>query len=640
MKIFVPGRICLFGEHTDWAGGYRRVNAALEKGYAIIASTNQGLHAEVDPHPAKLILRTTLSDGTRMEPFEVPMESEALLAEAQKGGFFSYAAGVAYQILTHYQVHGLEINNYLTDLPSKKGLSSSAATCVLVARAFNRIYDLKMTVRGEMEYAYIGEITTPSRCGRMDQGCAYGNRPIMMTFDADRIDVEEINVSKELYFVIVDLGAVKDTRQIPNQLNHCYPFAEDEMQRNVQEYLGPISAGITHEAYEALHRGDALSIGELMKRAQTEFDKHVQPACPEQLTAPVLHKVLGYDPIQPYILGGKGVGSQGDGTAQFIVKDQESQAKAIEIIERDLKMSCLKLVIQAGRRVRKAVIPAAGFGTRLFPASKAIKKELFPIIDKSGKPKPVIMAIVEEAVNAGIEEVCLVVQSRDRELFESFFKTAPFIENFNKLSKEDQAYSQYLMDLGQRISFVTQDVQEGFGHAVFCAREWVNGEPFLLMLGDHLYASDNEVSCARQILDVYDRVEHSVVGLKVTQADEIHNFGCATGTWQESDTILSITEFYEKPAVEYARQHLRVEGLSEDNFLTVFGMYVLVPEIFDYLEENIVHSLRERGEFQLTSCLDKLRKEDNFSGYVVKGKRFDIGVPEAYRQAVIDYRNA
>ena len=639
MKIFVPGRICLFGEHTDWAGGYRSTNAGLEKGYAIIAGTNQGLHAEVNPHPTKLILRTTLNDGTRMDPFEVPMESGALLAEARTGGFFSYAAGVAYQILTHYQVQGLEINNYLTDLPSKKGLSSSAATCVLVARAFNRIYDLKMTVRGEMEYAYIGEITTPSRCGRMDQGCAYGDHPIMMTFDGDRIDVEEINVSKDLHFIIVDLGAGKDTRKILNDLHHCYPFAEDEIQKGVQRYLGPISAGITHEAYEALHRGDAVSIGELMKKAQSEFDKHVQPACPSQLTAPVLRKVLNYGPIQPYILGGKGVGSQGDGTAQFIVKDQESQEKAIEIIERDLKMSCLKLVIQAGQRVRKAVIPAAGFGTRLFPASKAIKKELFPIIDKSGKPKPVIMTIVEEAINAGIEEVCLVVQSRDRELFEGFFKTLPLIENFNKLPQEDQEYSHYLMDLGQRISFVTQDVQDGFGHAVFCTREWVGDEPFLLMLGDHLYASDSEVSCARQILDVYDRVEHSVVGLKTTPSDQIHNFGCVTGAWQESDTILSITEFYEKPDVEYARQHLQVEGLREDEFLTVFGMYVLVPEIFDYLEENISHSLRERGEFQLTSCLDKLRKEDNFSGYLVKGRCFDIGVPEAYRQAMIDYRN-
>ena len=640
MKIFVPGRICLFGEHTDWAGGHRRTNADLEKGYAIIASTNQGLHAQVNSHPTKLILKTTLSDGRRMDPFEVPMESEALLAEAQKGSFFSYAAGVAYQILTHYQVHGLEIDNYLTDLPAKKGLSSSAATCVLVARAFNRIYDLKMTVRGEMEYAYIGEITTPSRCGRMDQGCAYGNRPIMMTFDSDRIDVEEINVSKDLYFVIVDLDAGKDTRLILNRLNHCYPFAEDEMQRNVQKYLGPISAGITHEAHEALYQGDAVTVGELMKRAQAEFDKHVQPACPSQLTAPVLHKVLDYAPIQPYILGGKGVGSQGDGTAQFIVKDQESQQKVIEIIERNLKMSCLKLVIQAGRRVRKAVIPAAGFGTRLFPASKAIKKELFPIIDQSGKPKPVIMAIVEEAINAGIEEVCLVVQGRDRELFERFFKTPPLIENFNKLSKEDREYSQYLMDLGQRVTFVTQDVQEGFGHAVLCTREWVDDEPFLLMLGDYLYASDNEVSCARQILDVYDRVAHSVVGLKATPSDQLYKLGCVTGTWQEPSTILSITEFYEKPAVEYARQRLHVEGMDTDEFLTVFGMYVLVPKIFDYLEENITHNLREHGEFQLTSCLDKLRKEDNFSGYVVKGKCFDIGVPEAYRQAMIDYRNA
>ena len=640
MKIFVPGRICLFGEHTDWAGGYRRIDADLEKGHTIITGTNQGLYAEVKPHPTKLILRTALSDGTRMGPFELPMESEALLAEAEQGGFFSYAAGVAYQILTHYHVHGLEIDNYLTDLPVKKGLSSSAATCVLVARGFNRIYDLKMTVRGEMEYAYIGEITTPSRCGRMDQGCAYGNRPIMMTFDGDRIDVEEINVSEDLHFVIVDLGASKDTREILNQLNHCYPFAENQMERNVQKYLGPISTGITHEAYNALHQGDAVRIGKLMKKAQAEFDTHLQPACPSQLTAPVLHKVLNYAPIQPYILGGKGVGSQGDGTAQFIVKDEESQQKVIEIIERDLKMSCLKLVIQAGRRVRKAVIPAAGFGTRLFPASKAIKKELFPIIDREGKSKPIIMAIVEEAINAGIEEVCLVVQNRDRELFEGFFKTPPLIENFNKLPKEEQEYCQYLMDLGQRISFAIQEVQDGFGHAVFCAREWVNGEPFLLMLGDHLYASNNEISCTRQILDVYDRVGHSVVGLKVSHADELHNFGCVTGAWQESDSTLSITEFYEKPDVEYAQEHLHVDGMDEDDFLTVFGMYVLTPQIFDYLEENITHNLRERGEFQLTSCLDRLRKEDSFSGYVVKGRRFDIGVPETYRQAMIDYRNA
>ena len=173
-----------------------------------------------------------------------------------------------------------------------------------------------------------------------------------------------------------------------------------------------------------------------MSRVQLAFDEHLIPACPSQLTAPVLHKVLNYEPIQPYIWGGKGVGSQGDGSAQFIVKDEESQQKVIEIIERDLQMSCLKLVIEASKHVRKAVIPAAGFGTRLFPASKAMKKELFPVIDRTGRAKPAIMAIVEEAVNAGIEEVCLIVQSRDIELFESYFKTPPRIEHYNKLSRK------------------------------------------------------------------------------------------------------------------------------------------------------------------------------------------------------------
>ena len=638
MKLFVPGRICLFGEHSDWAGGHRRNNAALEKGYTLITSTNQGVYAEVKPHPTCLILKTTLSDGTRHGPYTLPMEPAALLEEAEKGSFFSYAAGVAYQILTNYRVQGLEIDNYLTDLPVKKGLSSSAAISVLVARAFNRTYDLKMTTRGEMEYAYRGETTTPSRCGRMDQGCAY-QQPILMTFDGDNIDVRELRVPKNMYFVIVDLGAGKDTRLILNQLNHCYPFAESELDKNVQHYLGPLSAQITQEAYQALRDGDAELVGKLMTRAQIEFDEHLIPACPSQLTAPVLHRILNYEPIQRYIWGGKGVGSQGDGSAQFIAKDEDSQQKVIDIIENDLQMSCLKLVIEAGRRVRKAVIPAAGFGTRLFPASKAMKKELFPVIDSDGRAKPAIMAIVEEAINAGIEEVCLIVQPGDTELFEAFFKTSPPIEHFNKLSKENQAYCNALLELGSRVTFVTQDVQEGFGHAVYCAREWVGNEPFLLMLGDHLYGSDQEKCCARQVVEAYEQVGHSVVGLKVTPIEQLSNFGCVTGVWQKEDSLLSVTEIYEKPDAEYAMEHLHVDGMDLDHFLTVFGIYVLQPQVFDFLEQNITHNLRERGEFQLTSCLDDLRKADGFSGYVVKGRRFDIGVPEEYRQTVIDFRN-
>ena len=640
MDLFVPGRICLFGEHTDWAGSYRRINGELEKGYTIITGTNQGLHARVRPHPNKLVMKTTLGDGTPVGPFELPMDREVLLEEAQKGGFFSYAAGVAYQVLTHYRVRGLEIDNHLTDLPIKKGLSSSAAACVLVARAFNRVYDLKMTVRGEMEFAYLGEITTPSRCGRMDQGCAYGNRPVMMTFDGDRIDVTELTVPRDLYFVIVDLGAGKDTKEILNRLNHCYPFAENEVQRGVQRYLGSISARITHEAVEAIRNGDAARIGDLMREAQASFDGYCAPACPSQLTAPVLHKVLAHPALQPHILGGKGVGSQGDGTAQFIVRDAESQDTVVGILERDLKMKGLKLVIQAGRRVRKALIPAAGFGTRLFPATKAIKKELFPVMGRDGRMKPVILAIVEEAVNAGVEEVGIITQSADRAVFEEFFCSPPAIENFNKLSKENQDYSRYLLDVGRRVHFLTQDVQDGFGHAVYCARPWVKDEPFLLMLGDHLYASDIDRSCVGQLLDVYEKTGQSVVGLKVTPAADVRHFGCVAGIWQNGGDSLNITEFAEKPDAEYARNNLQVEGLPPDHFLSLFGIYILKPRVFQLLEAHIRHNIRERGEFQLTSCLDELRKEDGFAGVVVKGRRFDVGLPDAYRQTMIDYRTA
>ncbi len=640
MKIFVPGRICLFGEHSDWAGGYRRINADIEKGYTLLTGTNQGIYAEVEPHPTALVLSSTTPDGERHGPYEIPMEPKALLEEAQRGGFWSYIAGVAYQILTHYHVRGLVIDNYKTDLPVKKGLSSSAAICVLAARAFNRVYDLKMTVRGEMELAYQGEITTPSRCGRMDQGCAFGNRPILMTYDGDHLDVTELQVPSDMYFVIVDLRAQKDTMEILARLNRSYPFADNEVERGVQELLGPINKRVVHQAIEALQAGDAQRLGALMGEAQAFFDRYAAPACPEELTAPVLHRVLNYEPLKPHIWGGKGVGSQGDGTAQFIARSQADQQAVIEIIERDLEMPCLTLTLSTGQKVRKAVIPAAGFGTRLFPATKATKKELFPIIDRDGIAKPAILLIVEEALDAGVEEVIIIVQEHDLEAFQSFFNVQVTIENYNKLPRHFQAYARRILEIGRHVSFATQTAQEGFGHAIYCAREAVGNEPFLLMLGDHLYRSCNEKSCARQLIEAYNQHGISALGLRRTPEDQIANFGTITGVWLDDNHLLNVTEFAEKPTVDYARNNLRVAGLPGDEYLTVFGQYIIKPQIFDYLEEHIANNVRERGEFQLTSALDRLRQEDGFLGVMMDGLRYDIGLPSFYLETLRTFSEA
>ncbi len=289
--------------------------------------------------------------------------------------------------------------------------------------------------------------------------------------------------------------------------------------------------------------------------------------------------------------------------------------------------------------VKKAVIPAAGFGTRLFPATKAVKKELFPIIDQKGQAKPVILALVEEMIDAGIEEIAIVVQPGDRAIFAEFFHQTPAY--FAKLSPENQAYSQLIQKIGDRITFLTQETQDGFGHCVYCAKDWVNNQPFLLSLGDHVYLSETDISCARQLLNIYEQTGTSVVGLTVTPAEEIHHCGCVGGTWQESNScasgLLSLTKLAEKPDLEYARKNLSIEKIPQNSFLTIFGLYVLNHRIFHYLEANITQNIRERGEFQLTSCLEQLRQDLGMLGYLVKGRCFDIGRPDAYRQTLIDF---
>jgi len=288
-------------------------------------------------------------------------------------------------------------------------------------------------------------------------------------------------------------------------------------------------------------------------------------------------------------------------------------------------------------KVRKAVIPAAGFGTRLFPATKVFKKEFFPIIDRDGRTKPIILLIIEEALSAGIEEIGIVIQSSDHQLFEDFFKRPPKLELLSKLSPEALEYSQYLQALGEKITFLIQDQQEGYGHAVFSTKDWVNNEPFLLLLGDHIYKSNDNLSCASQLVKIYQEFEKSVIGLTIMSGEIIHKAGCVTGTWQEINSILSLTKLYEKPELEYARSHLHLAEMPEDKFLAVFGIYILDSKIFKYLETEINNNIRYKGEFQLTTCLDKLCQNEGAIGYLVKGQYFDTGMPEFYRQTIIEF---
>jgi len=668
--LFVPGRVCLLGEHTDWSGGFRRFNPAIGKGYTLVVGTNQGLYAEVRPHPSSFIVTTKTDKGEQLSK-EIPMQAKALLEEARTGSFFAYAAGVAYKILMDYRVAGLVINNYRTTLPIGKGLSSSAAVCVLVARAFSRIYDLKMTVRGEMEYAYQGEILTPSMCGRLDQACAFGSRTVLMTYDGEFVDVEEVSLQKPMHFVIVDLCAQKDTTTILRDLQKAFPFAEDETQEGLHELLGPINARNIDKAQAAMSKGETAVFGAVMNDAAAAFRKYGGAACPSQLQAPILHRVLEEPKLQPLIHGGKGIGAGGDGTAQLLCRGLAEQAEVVRIVEQELGMSAMTLDLEASTKVRRALIPAAGFMSSLFPMTKAIPAPLFPIVDsRDGLVKPTILLNVEEVVSAGVEEVVIVVQERDVRAYEELFKTPVEPQNFQHLSSEMQMYAKRVLALGELVTFIVQEKQEGFGHAVLCARKVLGNEPFLLVLGDHIYRTQSSVTCAQQMLDAYKVQGTAIMGLKRSPESTVSHFGTVGGVFHENPrslnspkskdgesnnctgradgpgagstkdgcSVLHITEVREKPTMEYARDKLRVSGLPEGEYLTAFGMYVVEPIIFDYLEYSSTHNIRdERGKMGFTEMLDKLRQEHGLSGIVMDGERFDVGDPESFISAVQEF---
>lgn len=287
--------------------------------------------------------------------------------------------------------------------------------------------------------------------------------------------------------------------------------------------------------------------------------------------------------------------------------------------------------------LKKAIIPAAGWGTRLFPATKVLKKEFFPIIDTDGRAKPVILLIVEELISAGIEEIAIVIQKGDRELFATFFKQKYSPDLVKKISPENQEYNDYLESLGEKITFLYQEGQEGFGHAIFCAKDWIGGDYFLISLGDHIYKSHVDISCSRQLINIYQKYKKSTVGLTTMPADIIHKAGVVTGSWLESDRVMSVGKLWEKPDLDYARSQLHTEGMAADEFLAVFGLYILSARIFDYLEDEIKNNRRCRGEFQLTTCLHQLCQQEGIIGYLIDGQYFDTGMPEFYRQTIINF---
>ncbi len=285
------------------------------------------------------------------------------------------------------------------------------------------------------------------------------------------------------------------------------------------------------------------------------------------------------------------------------------------------------------KTVRKAVVTAAGRGTRQFPATRALQKELMPLVDRDGIAKPTIQIIFEECIESGIEDICVIVEKGGEGRFREHFSALTQGELGSFQGKEWAIkQAETLKKIAECITYVEQPSPEGYGHAVFQARSFVGDEPFLLLLGDHVYISGNEARCARQVIDTYSLVQCAVSAVQQTPDDDLHLFGTVAGErlGEGAPPTYAVSKIIEKPSIELAAEQLQTPGVKRGYYLCFFGMHVFPPAIFDCLEEHIKNNWRDKGEIQLTSSQELLRTRERYVAVETVGQRLDMGVPAGY----------
>lgn len=293
--------------------------------------------------------------------------------------------------------------------------------------------------------------------------------------------------------------------------------------------------------------------------------------------------------------------------------------------------------------VRKAVIPIAGLGTRHFPASHAVKKELFPVVGPDGIARALFHYHLLELEAAGIEEICIIVQPGEDEMVRSYLcgPDAGYLKRLEKypaLLKE----AEQMRSFADRVTFAVQREQEGYGHAVFQTKTFANGEMILLGLGDHLFRGKT-VSPYRELAEMAGASDgKSVSAVNRIRAGQLKGYGTIAGQRRaENPRLINVSLIIEKPAVAVAREKLRVNELPAETWLGWFGLHLLAPSIYDVLSEMIRDNVRDNGEFQLTRAQEIQRqREGYFALEMTDAERFDFGVPDDFVASLQAFRKS
>ncbi|MFD2328149.1 UTP--glucose-1-phosphate uridylyltransferase GalU [Cohnella sp. GCM10020058] len=266
------------------------------------------------------------------------------------------------------------------------------------------------------------------------------------------------------------------------------------------------------------------------------------------------------------------------------------------------------------KKVRKAIIPAAGLGTRFLPATKAMPKEMLPIVDK-----PTIQYIVEEAIESGIEDI-IVVTGKGKRAIEDHFDIAFELEHTLEEKGKLDILSKVRKSSNVEIHYIRQKEAKGLGHAVWCARNFIGNEPFAVLLGDDIVQSDTP--CTRQLIEQYEQTGKSVIGVQAVGTDQTNRYGILDPI-ERRGRLYQVRRFVEKPPL----------GQAPSN-LAIMGRYVLSPEIFEFLGK---HEVGAGGEIQLTDAIQRLNEAQGVHAYDFEGMRYDVGEKLGFIMTTIDF---
>ena len=268
------------------------------------------------------------------------------------------------------------------------------------------------------------------------------------------------------------------------------------------------------------------------------------------------------------------------------------------------------------KKIKKAVIPAAGLGTRFLPATKAQPKEMLPIVDK-----PTIQYIIEEAVASGIEEI-LIITGRNKKCIEDHFDKSVELElELEKSGKQEMLKLVREISDMVDIHYIRQKEPRGLGHAISCAKTFVGNEPFAVLLGDDLVYNE-EKPCLKQLMDCYNEYNTSILGVQTVDGKDVDKYGIIKGIHIEG-RVHKVRSLVEKPAVEEAPSNI-----------AILGRYIITPQIFEILKET---KPGRGGEIQLTDALSKLISEEAIYAYEFEGTRYDVGDKLGFLKATVEY---